>query len=263
MSLGRPIAAKRITAEGARPKTIFGVAIADRGRDEAIRLVLDALRRHRPLKLAFCNAHTANLAWGDEAFRRALAGFTVLPDGIGVDIAARALHGAPFAANLNGTDFMPALLTAETRPLRLALYGGRPGVAERAAEALVRLAPQHRTIVSADGFGGPEAEAAFLDTLRAAPADVLLVALGNPRQELWIARNVGGDHATLAVGVGALFDFLAGDVRRAPAAVRHLRLEWAWRLAQEPRRLAGRYLAGNPLFLARVAAVKLGLRRFP
>jgi UDP-N-acetyl-D-mannosaminuronic acid transferase (WecB/TagA/CpsF family) len=81
---------------------------------------------------------------------------------------------------------------------------------------------------------------------------VLLVAMGNPKQELFIKDHLAATGCALGIGVGALFDFLAGDVPRAPLSVQHWRLEWVYRLLQEPRRLARRYLVGNPLFLMRI-----------
>jgi len=82
-------------------------------------------------------------------------------------------------------------------------------------------------------------------------ADILLVAMGAPRQELWIAANRERLAPKVAVGVGGLFDFFSGRVWRAPAAMRQTGMEWVWRLMQEPNRLWRRYILGNPLFLAR------------
>ena len=83
-------------------------------------------------------------------------------------------------------------------------------------------------------------------------ADVLLVAMGNPKQELFIQEHLAATGCILGIGVGALFDFLAGNVPRATARVQRWRLEWLYRLVQEPRRLAGRYLVGIPVFLTRI-----------
>jgi alpha-1,3-mannosyltransferase len=76
--------------------------------------------------------------------------------------------------------------------------------------------------------------------------------MGNPKQELFIHNHLAETGCVLGIGVGALFDFLAGNVPRATPWVQKRRLEWVYRLAQEPRRLAGRYLVGNLLFLARI-----------
>jgi exopolysaccharide biosynthesis WecB/TagA/CpsF family protein len=196
-------------------RDILGVCIADMTRAEALALIHHAILARRHLKVAFCNAHTANTAHDDAMARAALARFTVLPDGVGVDMASKLLFGAPFRANLNGTDFVPDVLAHAPRPLSVALIGGRPGVAARAAERLAALGSGHGIGPILDGFAGPEAEARFLAALEAKPADVILVAMGNPRQELWIDARLTGDHGAVAIGVGALFDFLAGEVSRA------------------------------------------------
>jgi exopolysaccharide biosynthesis WecB/TagA/CpsF family protein len=259
--MGQDMIIGHYLAYAPRHKAIFGIEIADVSQDAALSLLGGALEARQPLKLAFCNAHTANLAWGDGGFRATLADFTVFADGVGVDMAAKLLHGAPFAANLNGTDFVPLFLRGATRPLRLALIGGRPGVVERAAAELTRLAPQHSVTVVQHGFGDAAAEQTFVEALTQSPVDVLLVAMGNPAQERWIAQHITGAHAILAIGVGALFDFLSHEVPRAPLWMRRLRIEWLYRLGLEPRRLFRRYILGNPLFLLRVFAQRIGLRR--
>jgi exopolysaccharide biosynthesis WecB/TagA/CpsF family protein len=242
-------------------RDIGGVAIAVLDRAEALRVVGEAMTDGRHLKIAFCNAHLVNLVADDEGLRRRLDGFLVLADGVGVDIGARLLHGAPFPANLNGTDFTPALLGAQARPLRVALFGGRPGIADRAAARLAREFPRHRFDVTGHGFLSESDKAAMLAALAANPADLLLVALGNPVQESFISERIDARHAHVAAGIGALFDFLAGEVARAPKVVRALRLEWAWRLWLEPGRLWRRYVLGNPVFLLRMLRLKLFGRR--
>jgi len=124
---------------------------------------------------------------------------------------------------------------------------------EDAAAALAQALPQHEIVGARDGYFVATGSSEIAAHIKASGADLLLVAMGNPAQELWIDRNFEATGARLAIGVGALFDFLAARVPRAPKAVRNLRLEWAFRLALEPNRLWRRYLVGNPLFLARVA----------
>ena len=262
MALVTPIATDQQDDPRPSNKVILGVRISDMTRGAAIKTLLASLAANHHRKLAFCNAHTANSAWSDGVFQAQLKNFTVLADGIGIDMAAKALYGAPFAANLNGTDFVPALLQAASGPLRLALIGGKPGVAHAAADKLLKLAPQHSISVAMDGFGSDDDIQIFVNQLTQQPVDILLVAMGNPKQELWIADNINARHAKLAIGVGALFDFLAGEVTRAPNWIRSLRLEWIYRLAQEPRRLFRRYVLGNPLFLLRIALIKYGFKPF-
>lgn len=234
-------------------RDILGVKITALTQGMALALVHDHILRGQHLKLAFCNAHTANLVYGDNAFWASLGQFTVLADGVGVDMASRLFYGSKFPANLNGTDFVPHLLRTSPKGLRIMLLGSRSGVVERAASQLRAQMPQHQVDVLHHGFFDEAQEAALLRRLEHDRPDVLLVALGNPLQEQWIARHCNSRNCGVAIGVGALFDFLAGEVRRAPAFVRRTRLEWLWRLMLEPARLFRRYVLGNPLFLYRVA----------
>lgn len=238
-------------------RDIGGVGIAVLTREEALALLGDAIDRRDHIKLAFCNAHLVNLAMNDAELQRVLARFLVLSDGIGVDIGSRLLHGASFPANLNGTDFTPALLAAHERPLKVMLLGGRPGVAERAAARLAQDFETHRFEVLSHGYFTPTEESELLRRLRKARPDLLLVAFGNPLQERWIAEKIDARHASVAAGIGALFDFLAGEVTRAPEAIRLMRLEWLYRLWLEPGRLWRRYVLGNPAFLLRMLRIKL------
>ena len=253
-SLSLALASKPIARPpaGFDVRDVGGIGIAVLTRAAAHAEISDAMATGRHLKLAFCNANLVNVAFDDAALLRRLSGFLVLADGIGVDIGGWLLHGASFPANLNGTDFIPALFATEPRRLRVGLIGGRPGVADHAAEQLARQFPRHAFNVISHGYFDPSEEALLLARLKAAPPDLLLVAFGNPRQERWIADKLGPQHCSVAAGVGALFDFFAGEVPRAPEAIRRTRLEWVYRLWLEPRRLWRRYILGNPMFLLRL-----------
>ena len=117
--------------------------------------------------------------------------------------------------------------------------------------------PHHRFVVIHDGYFTAAEEPFILERIEALRPDILLVAMGVPRQEFWIAKNITPRHCTLPMAVGALLDFLSGTVPRAPAWMRRLRLEWVFRLIIEPGRLWRRYILGNPVFLARVMRQKL------
>jgi UDP-N-acetyl-D-mannosaminuronic acid transferase (WecB/TagA/CpsF family) len=90
-----------------------------------------------------------------------------------------------------------------------------------------------------------------IQEINSSGAQMLLVAMGVPRQEMWLNRMMPFLNPTLAFGVGGLFDFLSGRIPRAPTAWQAIGMEWAYRLYQEPKRMWRRYLLGNPLFLAR------------
>jgi len=242
-------------------RDIAGVPVAALTRQEALALVDHAFDGGNHLHLAYCNANLVNIAARDAGLRERLARFLILPDGIGVDIASHLLYGAAFPANLNGTDFTPAILAARKQPLSVMLLGGRPGVAESAAARLRADYPQHRFAVLSHGYFSSQDEPALLTRLAHERPDLLLVAFGNPRQEKWIADRIDARHCAVAAGIGALFDFLAGEVARAPETFRTLRLEWVYRLWLEPHRLWRRYVVGNPAFLMRVLRQKLVQRR--
>lgn len=242
-------------------RDILGASVASLDWDDSIGLLRYLLAGKHFTKVSFLNANNANIAFRDPEFALALDDFLVLPDGVGVDIAAKMLYGVPFPANLNGTDFVPRFFTTVQNPLIVGLLGTRKENAEAAVAKLTALAPQHRFVFIHDGFFTHDEEPAVLERIRSLDLDVLLVAMGVPRQEMWIANNITQHHCTMPIAVGALLDFLSGAFPRAPAWVRRLRMEWIFRLALEPRRLWRRYVVGNPVFLARVLAQKIARRR--
>ncbi|ESZ30401.1 MULTISPECIES: WecB/TagA/CpsF family glycosyltransferase [unclassified Mesorhizobium] len=237
-------------------KTILGIPVVAVRWNDAIALLNRLIAERRFTKVSFLNAHNANIAYTDPVFAEALDDFLILPDGIGIDLAARLLYGAPFPDNLNGTDFVPAFLQASTTPLTVGLLGATRVNAEAASVKLAALAVQHSFVVIHDGYFPASQEQEIVDRIAALRPDVLLVAMGVPRQELWIERHIDARHCTLPIAVGALLDFLSGAVPRAPLWMRRLRLEWLFRLAVEPSRLWRRYVVGNPLFLLRVVRQK-------
>jgi exopolysaccharide biosynthesis WecB/TagA/CpsF family protein len=239
---------------------ILGVKVLSATSDEAIAAMDGRFVGPAPVMVAFLNAHISNTAWRDETLMSALGASLVLNDGIGVDIAARAIHGAPFPANLNGTDLLPLFLLRSRHRFRIYLLGAGPGVAERARATLSAAAPRHDFVGVRDGFFSEAESAGVAEGVRASGADLLVVCMGTPRQEIWTARHLAASGCKLAVCAGGLFDFISSEKKRAPLWVRRSRFEWLYRLALEPRRLARRYLAGNPLFIARVIGARLRRR---
>jgi exopolysaccharide biosynthesis WecB/TagA/CpsF family protein len=202
-------------------------------------------------RVAFLNAHCANVSVRSSTYREALkTAHAVLADGSGIALALR-LKGEKLAANLNGTDLIPALCRrlAESGH-SIFLLGGRPGVAEGAALALLRNAPGLKVAGTADGYFDVAAEPDVIRAINESGASVVLVAMGVPAQDIWLQRNAARLQAPLTFGVGGLFDFLSGRIPRAPAWLRQAGLEWTYRLYQEPARMWRRYLLGNPEFVA-------------
>lgn len=233
-------------------RDILGIRVFAGTSDEAIRLVDERRTGAGPLAVAFLNAHSSNIAGHGSAMRFALSKCLVLNDGIGVDIAARFLTGHAFPENLNGTDFTPRFLQATRHEFRIFLLGARPGVAERAGDMLVTRSGRHTIVGTHHGYFSEADVPRILDLIRNSGADLLLVGLGNPAQEIFVARYADKTGCALVFAVGALFDFESGRVRRASPPWRQLGLEWLHRLILEPRRLWRRYLIGNTTFLMRI-----------
>ena len=240
-------------------RDILGLPVCDFGWKGALSF-LDQLASlpFSQTTVSFLNAHNANVMLRDAGYRAALEGHLVLPDGVGMDIASSVLHGSPFPANLNGTDFIPALLTYMDRPKRIGLLGAAPGVIETAAKNLAAHAPWHEFVVISDGFFDKSRSEAVIGRIENARLDILIVGMGTPIQEKWVSEHIRPRHARLVLTVGALFDFVAEAVPRAPAIMRRLRLEWFYRLAIEPKRLWRRYVIGIPRFFFNLARYRLG-----
>lgn len=237
---------------GNRSRSIGGLDVQVMDLPMAVRRIYHLIRRREPRVITFCNAHTVNTARRNPPFANALRGALILNDGVGLDWASKLLYGRPFPANLNGTDLVPTFLLRCSRPLRVHLVGSYPGIAARAGDMLKRRNPNLRVVGTDHGFFELGDEAALLARIAASAPDVVLVGMGHPRQEIWAARHVEALGVPI-ICVGALFDFTAEAVSRAPDWMRRRRLEWTYRLVREPRRLARRYLVGNVSFMTGVA----------
>lgn len=243
---------------GLKQRTILGVDFEPMNRVQAVKKIDGEFERGGTLRVAFANAHTLTLSKSNMAFRDALKRFLVLNDGVGVDLASRFKFGTTFPENLNGTDFVPYYLSHTQHRLRIFLVGSRQEVVSEAARRFADIWPQHEIIGACNGyFRSEEHVESVCRVIKDVKADLLLVGLGNPLQEMWIAERAATTGARLQMGVGALFDFVSGNVPRAPLWVRRLRCEWIFRLAREPRRMFSRYILGGVMF----AGYVLGDRR--
>ncbi len=171
-----------------------------------------------------------------------------VPDGTGVVLASRVL-GAPLSDRVAGFDLLLELFRlADEGHWRVFLLGTYP---ETVAEAARRVALDHpglELVGFHDGYFSPGDVPALVEEIRAARPDLLVAALGSPKQEKWLAEHLAATGAAVGIGVGGSLDVLAGRARRAPAAFRRLRLEWLYRLVREPRR-ARRILGALPRFV--------------
>ncbi len=255
--------AETVTAcvqEPSRARVYFGAAPVDTlGMDEASRWLIRELGERRlqpsrePLQVMGPNAFLVTLAAKNPAFAAALQQADLcLPDGMSVVWGARLL-GRSVAERVPGGEFMERVCAlGAAHGLSVYLLGGLPNAAAMAAQVL---ASRYPGLVIAGTDCPPfnfEQDATVHDAVRAriaaARPDFLFVALGAPKQEIWMLDECPSLPIGAAMSVGAAFDTLAGLRRRAPAWTHNIGLEWLYRLAMEPRRLWKRYLIGNLQF---------------
>jgi len=228
---------------------LLGVGITNATTDKILKYILTGLKKHRdkmfistpnPEILVYANKHpdykhklnTANIA---------------LPDGVGVFIAA-GLLGNRFKERITGVDFIEVLCQAcKEEPLSMGFLGGRKGVAQRTAECLKTKYPWIMVV-----FAGEEwpyisrfkkKDDADLKTsiFNIQSLDILFVAFGFPKQEEWICENIPHLPVKAAMGVGGAFDYISGEVIRAPFFIRALGFEWLFRLIRQPWRIKRQY----------------------
>ncbi len=232
------------------PQLVGDVGIHPLRLRELLRWLEEALARGKPATIFYANVHAINLTRRDPALRAVYReAEVVFCDGQGLRLGA-ALLGRPLPERFTPPDWIDGLAAiCASGSHRIFLLGGHPGVAEEAAR---RLEANHAglQIATHDGYflSTPDGEQAVLEAIRAFQPTLLLVGMGMPMQEYWIAAQRAQIAAPVVMTVGALFDYLAGTVTRGPRWLTDNGLEWLCRLWYEPRRLWQRYLIGNPRF---------------
>jgi exopolysaccharide biosynthesis WecB/TagA/CpsF family protein len=220
--------------------------------------LVDEMFAERSCVVSFVNAHAVNLACANPAFLSSLLrADLLLRDGLGVKILMKAVDRNP-GLNMNGTDLIPRILAASPSKA-IALYGSTAEVAEAAAAAVRNMGVAKVTFC--DGFQPLET---YLERVKADRPRVVVLGMGMPKQEMVadaIIKTCPGP--ILILNGGAVLDFMSGRFKRAPVTIRHIGMEWLFRLALEPRRLWRRYLVGNVVFLARASLAGLQCRFTP
>ncbi len=255
------IAAARSTDDPRRRICLMGIPLDNLTLAEAVGEIVQAMEDDRPRRACFVNADCVNLALRHADYRETLrTADLAFADGMGMRLAGIVL-GRRVRDNVNGTDLFPRLCEAlDGRGKRIFLLGARPGTAERMAAWMAGRYPGIVVAGCRDGYFPPAEEAEVIGQVRRSGSDLLLVAFGAPRQDVWVDQHLPELGVKLAVGVGGLFDFFSGRIPRAPLWLRRLGLEWCYRLYREPRRLGKRYLLGNPVFLARLLRERIAGR---
>ncbi len=239
----------------------LGVRIDNLTMAEASARIVALAQSNEATQACFVNADCFNIAYSDEDYRGTLARANlVLADGIGVRLAG-AILDQNVRENVNGTDMLPYLCAAvEAAGMGIYLLGGKPGIADDAGKWIREHYPNLMLAGTHHGYFSEEEESGVLEEIAASKAGVVLVALGSPRQDKWIAAHRLQVGPKVLIGVGGLLDFYSGRISRAPIWMRELGMEWLYRFWQEPGRMWRRYFVGNFEFLYHVLSERMRQR---
>ena len=234
---------------------ILGVEVDAVTMPEAVAAVEYYMDARAGVTVATANAEMIMRATKDGELRAVLAAAAlVVPDGAGTVWAARHL-GHRMPERVAGYDLAQELLrAAPSEGRRIYFFGSAPGVAEKAKAKAEQLYPGIEIVGVRDGFFSPAQNDDIVADIRAARPDLLLVALGVPKQEKWIHRHLAVIGVPVAIGVGGTLDVMAGVMKRAPRWMQRAKLEWLFRGMLQPKR--ARRLLALPKFVLKVHAAR-------
>ncbi|MFC4031152.1 WecB/TagA/CpsF family glycosyltransferase [Streptomyces polygonati] len=235
-------------------RTLFGVEIDALTMDETVGRCLEAVRDHRQLEVGVVNAAKLVTMRRDPRLAAAVSGCDlVVADGQAVVWASRILR-SPLPERVAGIDLFMRLL-AEAGPKGLGVYflGARQDVLELMIAQVRARFPELRVAGHRNGYFEDSEQEAIADAVQDSGADLLFLGMTSPKKEIFTAAYGKRTGVHVVHGVGGSFDILAGVTKRAPRGWQRLGLEWLYRLLQEPRRLARRYLTTNAAFLLMTA----------
>lgn len=241
------------TASNVEATRVLGVPVSTINMTQAITVILSWIDNKIPHYICVRDVHGVMRAQEDAALLDIHNGAgLVTPDGMPLVWLAR-WRGYSNVGRVCGADLV-AELCAASIPNQIGhyFYGGKEGVAERMAAQLQARYPDLNIVGTATppfGLMSEGEDQAVTDAIIATHAKIVWVGLSTPKQEYWMRDHVGRIPGATLIGVGAAFDFYAGDVKRAPAWMHHRGLEWVHRLVSEPRRLWRRYLVLAPKFV--------------
>jgi N-acetylglucosaminyldiphosphoundecaprenol N-acetyl-beta-D-mannosaminyltransferase len=246
---------------------ILGVRVDEVYLDDLLEYIFETIRSGRKAVISNVNVHAINIAvetaWFREFINRSQVVFC---DGFGVKWAARFLYGRELQRFTPPDWFDPLADGCARQSFSMFFLGTRQDVIERAAAVLTKKYPALNIVGVHHGFFEKNPASSgnqdVLDAINRVCPDILVVGFGMPMQEKWILDNWDQLQVQVAIPVGAFFDYLAGEVVRAPRWMTDHGLEWLGRLLIEPRRLWKRYVFGNLRFLGRILLQKLGLQSY-
>lgn len=238
---------------------ILGVKINNVSGETLVSTIRSGLDQFNQIKIFPVNPEMVMIAKRNSNFKITLNNSHLsLPDGVGIILASRIL-GNKIKERLAGVDaFNKIIEFANDRGLKTFLLGAAPGVAEIARDNLIKKFPQLQIVGTYAGSPREEEEIKIRTLINESGAEVLFVAYGAPKQELWIDRNVKDLNLKIVMSVGGTFDFIAETVKRAPMWIQKIGLEWFFRLLKEPWRW--RRMLALPRFLIAIIKLRISMR---
>ncbi|CEG29082.1 WecB/TagA/CpsF family glycosyltransferase [Bacillus sp. B-jedd] len=229
---------------------VLGIPFANLTFDETIELLDKRIRKEEKTFLVTANPEIVMYSLGNPDYKeQLLKADVVVPDGAGIVLASKLL-GTPLKERVAGFDISIRLLElAEKNGWKIFLLGGRKEANKKAIEYLRRTYPNLIIAGSHHGYFKNDHEN-IVKMIRETAPDIVFAALGFPKQEDWVAKNIGEFSKGLFIGVGGTIDILAGEAKRAPYFWRKLNLEWLYRLIKQPSRW--KRMLALPLFVAEV-----------
>ncbi|MBQ6005269.1 MAG: WecB/TagA/CpsF family glycosyltransferase [Selenomonadaceae bacterium] len=238
---------------------ILGVKVDAVTMAQAVERVENLIAEKNSSIVATANAEMLLNATHDADLKKILnAASLVVPDGAGTVWAARHL-GKQMPERVAGFDLVQELMKiAPARGIKFFLFGAAPGIADKAKLKAETLYPGIKIVGTRNGYFKPADEPEIISQIKNSQPDILLAALGVPKQEKWLFKYRDELKIPVSIGVGGTFDVMAGVVKRAPLWMQKARLEWLFRAMLQPSR-AGRLIA-LPKFVWKVHQQKLGTR---
>ncbi|KKL67334.1 hypothetical protein LCGC14_2136020 [marine sediment metagenome] len=244
---------------------VFGVGISATTYDELLESVIEAVKRKRPACISHLAVHGLVTSSQERELRQILNEFDVVaPDGMPVRLALNMLYGAQLPDRVYGPEFtLRVCERAAADGIGVFLYGSYPQVVDDLRANLLKRYPRLRIVGSEPSIFRPLTEAEDKDLvtrINESGAGVVFLGLGCPLQERFAYEHRAKIKA-VQICVGAAFDFHSRNKKMAPAWIQRNSLEWLYRLVQEPRRLCGRYLVTNTIFLSKLILQLSGLKK--
>ncbi|MFA5832624.1 MAG: WecB/TagA/CpsF family glycosyltransferase [Bacteroidota bacterium] len=241
---------------------IVSLDISDVNYKEIEKHISKAIQNREKITIAYATAHIVNLAKDDKLLQEALSTTDIIhPEGNGVWLASKLLYAKGFAERFNWTDHAKLLLKrCAIEGWNIFILGSTTDILQLAAEKIQKDIPNLKIVGMKNGFEDVET-GNLIETINSAKPDILWLAMGSPKQNLWSHQHKHELNCSVIQAVGDAITLLAGLKKRGPKFIQFIGLEWFVRFLFNPVKYFSRYVVGIPLFLVRVLIQKIQLLR--